>query len=991
MSRAIAVFARPRALVVLGLILIVPQPRVDAKETTDFPLVSRQGAAPILIDAADAPVVRIATEMLASDISAVTGKAPDIVETTRDGEGVIVIGTLGASKPIDDLVRRGLVDATGVKGVWEAYRVAAVANAWPGVKRALVVLGADRRGTAYGALSLSRAIGVSPWVWWADVPVVKRAEISVPVETSAVSPSVQYRGIFINDEDWSLRPWAETTFEPERGNIGPKTYERIFALLLRLRANTLWPAMHPGSLAFNQEPRNAELADRYGIVMSASHAEPMLRNNVAEWDSTRWGAFDFATNREAVTQYWEARVKANGRFENFYPLGMRGIHDSPIVVGKELDRVKLLEDVFATQRDLLSKYVSADPTKVPQVFVAYKEVLDLYRRGTNVPSDVTLGWVDDNHGYIRQLSTPDEQKRPGGAGVYYHLSYWGHPSSYLWLGTTSPALVASEMGRAWETNARRLWIANVGDIKPGEITIEHFLDLAWDYRGTSRLSRSDYLIDWSARTFGQDHAAAIAALLEEHFRLAFIRKPEHMDFSHDDVGVQPTLFSPVAYGDEAARRLADYERLLARATALEARMPADFRDAYYQLILYPIASARWMAEKALMADRSYLAAWQGRASADDYAARSHAALKAVRAATVRYNNSAQGKWRNFMNDDPRDQAIFAGLPTGSAIANAEPGLGVAVEGSVDALVRNPARARADYADRVIRWRTVGSKPDVLPAFDRAMRTPHFIDLFNTGKGAFRWVITVDAPWVNLSKKEGMLDADERIWVTIDWPKVPAEASGAMLTITAGQDSYAIQVPLDRNSPAKAKPGTFVSVDGVVAIEAEHFVHKRDRGGLGWRVRPALGRLGAAIATETALNAQIIDAAPYVEYEFVTAYSGNAALTVEALPTFPLDSTRKLRYAVSIDGASAQTVDLDANRPWAVDVVRNARMTTTEWTLKRGARHTLRLWALDPAVVIDRLVLDLGGRRASYLGPPETRIEMNERRGLSSLSFLSEAH
>jgi hypothetical protein len=342
MNRANAVKAGPGALVALGLALMASLPGAHASDTEDFPLVSSQGATPIMIDAAEAPVVRIATEMLASDVNAATGKAPAIVEALPSGKTVIIIGTLGVSRSIDDLVSRKVIETADVKGIWEAYRVTAVAKPWPGVDRALVVSGADRRGTAYGALSLSRAIGVSPWVWWADVPVTRRSEINIPVDAKAIAPSVQYRGIFINDEDWSLRPWAETTFETERANIGPKTYERIFALLLRLRANTLWPAMHPGSLAFNQEPHNAELADRYGIVMSASHAEPMLRNNVAEWDGNLWGAFDFAANREAVTQYWEARVKANGRFENVYPIGMRGIHDSAIVAGKELDRVKLL-------------------------------------------------------------------------------------------------------------------------------------------------------------------------------------------------------------------------------------------------------------------------------------------------------------------------------------------------------------------------------------------------------------------------------------------------------------------------------------------------------------------------------------------------------------------------------------------------------------------------------------------------------------------------
>ena len=966
----------PRSIaLVLGVaICLFGVSAADATSGHRFFLSDAHATAPILVDARDAEVVRIAADMLAGDVEAITSRRPTVIDAIPHSDTAIVAGTLGKSRLIDDLVARKHLATVGVKGSWEAYRLMVVDRPWPGVEKALVILGADRRGTAYGLLSLSRQLGISPWVWWSDVAPRTRAQAVVTVDDAVAQPSVRYRGIFINDEDWSLRPWAATNLEPERANIGPKTYERVFALMLRLRANTLWPAMHPGTLGFNQDARNAALADRFAIVMGASHAEPMLRNNVAEWDASTRGEFDFAINRASVTRYWDERVQANGAYENLYTVGMRGIHDTPVQAGEKIDRVKLLEDVVATQRDMIARHVSANVAQVPQVFVPYKEVLDIYRRNMKLPDDVTLGWVDDNFGYIRQLSTAAEQKRSGGAGVYYHVSYWGAPTSYLWVTTTPPALIASEMGRAWDTGARRMWILNVGDIKPAEVDTEYFLDLAWDYAGTHKLGQTEYLRNWAAATFGAQHADAIAALLAEHDRLGFIRKPEHMDFAHDDVGVQTTQFSPVAYGDEAGRRLSDYARLLDQATALEQQIPADLRDAYYELVLYPITGARWMAEKALMADRSFLAAWQGRASAGLYAARSAAALHAIHQATARYNATANGKWHNFMDDAPRDQPVFGGLPTGSAIPTSEPSLGVAVEGSVDALVRNPAKAGADYADRVGRWRSPASKPDELPAFSRATRAPHFLDLFNTGGGSVAFTLTPSASWVSLSETQGTLGADKRIWVSIDWAYVPQGARDAAIAVQGGGQNYTVRIRLDDEPLDTASAGSFVAVGGLVSIEAEHFTRKVDAQGGGWVVAPDLGRVGAAIETKAGLPSRdTVAGAPYVDYDFVTSHSGAATLTLAALPTFPIDREHKLRYAVAIDDAAPKIVDLDEGRVWEQDVVRNARYSSTEWALKPGPRHVIRLWALDPALVIDRLELDLGGKQTSYLGSSETTL------------------
>jgi hypothetical protein len=345
------------------------------------------------------------------------------------------------------------LDVGDLKGAWESFVIAVVDRPTPDVPRALVIVGSDRRGAAYGVYELSQAIGVSPWRWWADVPPPRRDQLYVAAGTRRLGPpSVKYRGIFINDEDWGLQPWAAHTFEPETGNIGPKTYARVFDLLLRLKANTLWPAMHPTTAPFNDDPANAKLADRYAIVMGSSHAEPMLRNNVGEWKAPA-ETYNYATNPDGVLAYWRQRVTTNGEYENLYTLGMRGIHDSGMVGANDLaSRKTLLETIFADQRRLLAE---RGLQGAPQVFTPYKEVLDVYRGGLKVPDDVTLVWPDDNFGYIRQFPDAAERQRAGGSGVYYHLSYLGAPLSYLWLSTTPPALIQQQMGQAWDLGAPR--------------------------------------------------------------------------------------------------------------------------------------------------------------------------------------------------------------------------------------------------------------------------------------------------------------------------------------------------------------------------------------------------------------------------------------------------------------------------------------------------------------------------------------------------------
>ena len=431
----------------------------------DFPLVGGGRAADVVHAAEDAAVVGVAARDFAADVGRVTGRKPEVRTEVAPGRPAVLAGTLDHSALIDGLVKAGKLEVGGLRGQWESYLITTVADPLPGVPRALVVAGSDRRGTAYGLFELSRAIGVSPWTWWADVAPQKHAELHVAAGARRFGPpSVKYRGIFINDEDWGLQPWAAQTFAPAEGGIGPQVYARIFELLLRLKANTLWPAMHACTKAFNTFPEDARLADRYGIVMGSSHAEPMLRNNVGEWTAPHED-YNYVTNRAGVLRYWEERVAANGAFENIYTLGMRGIHDSPIVGPKtDAERVAALERIFADQRALLVKYVNPDITRVPQAFTPYKEVLPLYREGLRVPDDVTIVWPDDNFGYIRQFPTAADRHRAGGFGVYYHVSYLGSPLSYLWICTTPPALIWEEMTKAYEHGADRIWILKVGDL-----------------------------------------------------------------------------------------------------------------------------------------------------------------------------------------------------------------------------------------------------------------------------------------------------------------------------------------------------------------------------------------------------------------------------------------------------------------------------------------------------------------------------------------------
>jgi hypothetical protein len=578
----------------------------------------------VIVSAPDAdPLEAFVAKDLADDLKRLG------LRVASKGAVQIWVGTAGHHPAID----AADLDLSKLKGCWECFQIALLHNPAPGVKAALVIAGADRRGTAYGVYTLSQALGVSPWHWWADVAPLRRGLLHVSLsEPLHDGPAVKYRGLFINDEDWGLFPWASRTFEPEAGTIGPRTCEQVFRLLLRLKGNTLWPAMHQVSGAFNANPRNAELAERYGIVMGSSHAEPLLRNNVAEWKAPP-EQYNYATHGSQVRDYWAERLKANGRFDNLYTLGMRGIHDSGMQGGGTVaEKQALLNRLIADQRELLAKHVG-DPTTLPQVFVPYKEVLPLLP-GLALPEDVTLVWPDDNFGYIRQFPDTAEARRSGGSGVYYHLSYLGAPLSYLWLSTTPPALVAEEMGRAFEAGAQRLWIANAGDIKPHEVNLSHWFDLAWNPAAVRAQGQQAYLSDLAQRLFG---AAEIAGLWDGFYRLNFERRPEHLQFHLPGERVRRSGMTRVAVDE----RLGRFARLLSALDALRPRIAAAQRAGFFQLVDYPLRASALANERFFALERYATTMERDPAAARRFATQAVRADQRLKALTARYN---AGRW-----------------------------------------------------------------------------------------------------------------------------------------------------------------------------------------------------------------------------------------------------------------------------------------------------------------------------------------------------------
>lgn len=948
-----------------------------------FTLASPRQTAAILYDASDAAVVKRAAELFAADVEAVTGRRPQVTSATGETGPAVIVGTVGGSALIRRLSEAGKIDTAPLEGAWERYLIQTVANPLPGIRKALVIAGSDRRGAAYGLFTLSELIGVSPWYWWADVPVKKHAALHVDAPpTYSQTPSVRYRGIFLNDEDWGLTPWASQTFEPERGNIGPRTYAKVCELLLRLKANYLAPAMHPVSTSFNQIPENKLVADTFAIVMGSTHCEPLLLNTASEWDTQTMGPWNYDKNKEGINRVLTQRVRENSPYENVYTLALRGLHDGAMSTTLPMhEKVRMLQQALLDQRRILAENIDRPVETVPQAFTPYKEVLEIYSNGLELPDDITIVWPDDNYGYMKRLSGVREQRRTGRSGVYYHVSYLGVPHSYLWFSTTPPSLMYEELRKAYDTTADRLWLLNCGDLKGSEMQVSLFLDMAWDIGRFTADNVVSYPARWLAGIFGEAYYDRLEAMTREHLRLAFPRKPEYMGwgyhwnrFDHNCEQLTDTDFSFTNY-DEAQRRLEAYRQLGARAEALLHEIGDEARPAFYQLVYYPLRGAELMNRMTLGGQRNRWYARQGRAATNavrDEVQRCYDSLQVI---TRGYNSLLGGKWNHMMSMRQNYDGVSAyfNLPhLATHDAAGAPRLALQVAGE------DVTGARAFHA---------------LPAFDNYLRRTYPVEIYNRGGGTLAWTAHASEPWVVLSKSAGKTADEERITVGIDWEKAPSgNAVPAQIVFRAGEQSEKVLVSLfNPTAPSRAElRGIYVENNGCVSIPAAgcHRVRENDR--IKITAVEDLGIEGPALQLgDPTAPLQIFRSrdVPCAEYDFYAFDAGSVDVYTYVLPTFPLHADRDFRigentntdtkYSVQIDDGALATPSsshVEYSQVWFESVLRNCAVNKSTLHIDKPGRHTLRIRVGDPGIVLQKIVLDFGGMKRSYLGPQSTLIE-----------------
>ena len=948
----------------------------------EFELVKSGKAAKLYYDIRDFEVIKKSAHLFSNDVRLVTDREIAVSEAVEEmSSNCIIVGTLGHNELIDKLILKKKLDVSTLKDKWESFHIEVVRNPFPGVKKALVVVGSDRRGTAYGLFSISESIGVSPWYWWADAPVAKRKELCLKVQKmTSEEPTVKYRGIFINDEDWGLLRWAKTNFEKERGNIGPKTYAKVCELLLRLKANYLCPAMHEASTAFNKIPENKLVADSFAIVMGSVHCEPLLFNNASEWDKKTMGDWDYVNNKEMLDRVLRQRVVDNSPYENVYTLALRGLHDKAMGGSSDMkERVKLLGDALNAQRQLLVDVIKKPANEIPQAFTPYKEVLDVYNAGLELPDDVTIIWPDDNYGYMKRLSSPREQKRSGRAGVYYHVSYLGKPHDYLSMSTISPALMYEELRKAYDATADRVWLLNVGDIKSCEFSMNLFLSMAYDINAFGYHNISTCQARWLADMFGQEYYEDFRDITTTFYHQSFSRKPELMGWGyqwstnkHGKERNTDTDFSFTNYR-EADTRLAEYDRIGTKVDSILQQLPESEKAGFYQLLYYPVKGCEYLNKMVLYGQKNRWYALQGRAATDSIAKEAKACYDSLQIITQGYNSLLNGKWNPVMTTRQGFAASYFELPKLLDVSlPAAASLGVLTEG--EDVLRGKSSIRT------------------LPAFNTYFRQSYYFDLFNKGLAPLEWNLEVSDDWIIVNRKEGVTKQEERIWVSVDWSRVPVgeRVSGVIdvMAGNAGKDKIYVSV-FNPSSPSLQELDTlFVEHNGYVSINAADYHRKVENEDIKIKLIPNLGfedasvQLGNPIAPVQRTGNSTV---PRVEYDFYAFGQGSVDVYTYVLPTFTLSTDKdyagheatniETKYGVCIDDGpvmNPSTSSFEYAQIWYESVLKNCRINKTTLHINEPGKHTVKVLCGDPGTVLQKVVLDFGGMQRSYLGPRPTK-------------------
>lgn len=898
--------------------------------------------------------VKRSIRQLKSDIEKTSGCC---CEAEAGGENkadlTIIIGTIGKNSEIDRMIRSGklkidpILDDDGACR-WEGFVIQETGGT-------LYIAGSDRRGTIYGVYELSRRMGVSPWYYFGDVPTRKRS-FQIPAGFYLADyPSVQYRGIFINDEE-ELEAWAKE--HTADGTIGPELYEKIFELLLRLKANYIWPAMHVNY--FNEDPRNGELADEMGIVVGTSHCDMLLRSNQNEWRPwlEKKGYFDLkydysieGENRERIREYWREGLEQNQDFENTYTIGMRGIHDSGFVISKiyekkELgedgilqEKVKLMQQVFHDQREILWQVLGEKKAEsAVQTFIPYKEVLDLYDAGLDVPDDVTLIWVNDNFGHMRRYPDAAERKRKGGHGLYFHNSYWAHPEmSYLFINSIPLAQTGNELEKSYRKGIRKLWVLNVGALKPLEMDIEYFLRYGWEAGKEDVVTQNpeQFVQEWVDDNFSGGIGREAADLYGKYAQITNVRKVEHL---------VSDVFTQEGYGDEAGRRLVRLKDLYDRGNRLWTSLPDNEKDSFFQLFLMKIHASFWCNAEYYFADRSRLSYDRGLGKAADlYIGYSRIMMDGRRQMLHFYNNiMSHGKWSRILTPESFPPPGIPLYPAG------KPALVIGEEPRMS----------------VVTWDgdQIGERGELV--FNPYGIQKKWIEIGNLGSGALEYEIRGQKnSWVTVSSTEGTVETEKRIYITV--VKQDGDEPEEIILELYGKNTGERKMLHIRRERLYKKPedfNGFVEADGGVVMIASQFKRAEHV-----EIISGLGRMcGDAVMAVPENGASAV-----LEYEFYLHSAGETLVEIQRYVT--LNSRGRIRLKMQIDREPAVLLESSVTDEWRDgwkgSILDNGEKLSFVWNAQSGGRHSMTVTIPDEFVTLDRIDMYTSRKKPNNLGLP----------------------
>ncbi|MBN1647849.1 MAG: glycosyl hydrolase 115 family protein [Spirochaetales bacterium] len=924
-------------------------------------------------------VSKIAGKVM-EDIRRVTGFLPSESSKAKGlGKYAVIYGTLGKSPVLDELVQNKTIDPERIRGKRECYIFTLVEGPFPGVDCALVIAGSDKRGTIYGLFHLSELMGVSPLVDWSDVLPQKRKQVVLTEKDNCVSrePSVRYRGFFINDEWPAFGNWANKRF----GGVNAKMYEHVFELLLRLKGNYLWPAMW-ASVFSDDGPglASAELADELGVVMGMSHHEPCLRHgeeykHLRGRNSKYGDAWNFRTNRDGITRFWEDGLKRSGRFENVITVGMRGEQDTAIM-GREAtlaDNIELLRDVLQTQNRLISENVNRDLGNVPRMLALYKEVEAYFYGDEKNPGligseeleDVILMFSDDNFGNLRTLPTDEMRDHKGGYGIYYHFDYHGWPVSFEWINCSYLPKVWEQLTAAWEFGVRELWIVNVGDICTQEFPLSYFLDLAYDFDrwGTSAVDTcGQYTQQWVDRQFSGHLNAGqrntVCEIMSEYTRIAHMRRPEAMNAA---------IYHPLHFR-EAERMLTRVEAVIRKADKLMAEVPEEIAGAVYALVCYPALGNMNVQKMHLLSGRNMALAEQRRVEANLLPEKINECIARDRELVDRLHKINRGKWYGMGLSEHigfrywNEEECAYPLTVSFEPAN-KPRIIVSVPGTAQHTQGGPWERRTLY----------------LNDFSRPDRETAFIDISCAGRQSVQYEISTPNSWLHLSSAGGTVKVADRITVTIHRKTLTTETQGE-ITVSAADTRVTILVPAVP-SPKKSEPRVFIETAGYLAMEAEHFHTRGDTATAAFKRLPGHGKTLSAMKVFP-VTASFLPGndAPYLEYRFIASTAGEYVVTLYMSPSNAVDSAGKILFAIKANSEGIREYNAipegqkvgDEQAGWGQGVLANIRTHSSRIICSKGL-NSLRVYAISPGFVLERIVMHPADRElpVSCLGPEES--------------------